>query len=50
MTDIKEKQVGKYFIFSTVLGKGANAMCKKGCEVNDPTKLVAVKIIDKAML
>ena len=29
--EVKEKQIGNFIIFSKELGKGAYAVCKKGC-------------------
>ena len=49
----KEKQIGRFYILSKELvttyiqGRGAFAICKKGCEIKDDKKWVAVKIIDK---
>jgi hypothetical protein len=41
--ETKEKQVGKFFILSKELGRGAFAVCKKGCEVNNIFNNVILK-------
>ena len=48
--DNREKQIGKYIILSKELGRGAFAICKLGCEAEDESKPIAVKIIDKNKL
>ena len=45
--EIKEKQIGKFVISNTILGKGAYAICKKGWYEHNHEEIVAVKIIDK---
>ena len=52
----KEKQIGRFYILNKELvkinikGRGAFAICKKGCEIKDDKRWVAVKIIDKNKL
>ena len=46
----KEKQIGKFIILNKELGRGAQAVCKLGCEADDDKKLIAVKVIDKNKL
>jgi hypothetical protein len=48
--ETKEKQIGKFIILSKELGRGAYAVCKKGCMSDNEQQLVAVKIIDKNKL